>query len=147
MSKTAKTLLIAACVFLLFTIGYTVYSNANMVSYREGNYSDHNCSYDGYGWSKGCSEEAVCKVKYFSSVYYYCEEHADYGKERVESAKTNIENAEDKKNSNTGEGVCKSCGRKFEAGDTAENYMNIARTGMCNNCYNNYKSMSEALGK
>ena len=35
--------------------------------------------------------------------------------------------------------TCKSCGRTFEAGDSAGNYKNIARTGMCNNCYSNYK--------
>ena len=38
--------------------------------------------------------------------------------------------------------TCKSCGRTFEAGDSAGNFMNIARSGMCNNCYNNYKSMT-----
>lgn len=34
---------------------------------------------------------------------------------------------------------CKSCHRTFYSGDSAGNYKNIARTGMCNNCYSNYK--------
>ena len=41
---------------------------------------------------------------------------------------------------------CKSCGRSYPAGDDAGNFMNIAKTGMCKNCYNNYKSMSQFLG-
>lgn len=41
---------------------------------------------------------------------------------------------------------CKSCGRVFEAGDSAGNYRCIARTGMCNNCYNNYQWAQDALG-
>lgn len=42
---------------------------------------------------------------------------------------------------------CKSCGRTFQAGDSAGNYMNIARTGMCNNCYNNYQWGKEYIGQ
>ncbi len=41
--------------------------------------------------------------------------------------------------------TCKSCGRTFEAGDAAGNYMNIARTGMCNNCEGNYHAMKGYL--
>ena len=41
---------------------------------------------------------------------------------------------------------CKSCHRTFYAGDSAGNYKNIARTGMCNNCYNNFKWSQDALG-
>ena len=53
--------------------------------------------------------------------------------------------------SDTGSGrtdtaVCKSCGRSFEAGDDDGNFMNIARTGMCNNCYNNYQWGQKAIG-
>ena len=43
--------------------------------------------------------------------------------------------------------TCKSCGRTYEAGDSGGNYMNIARTGMCKNCYNNFKWAQDALGK
>lgn len=43
--------------------------------------------------------------------------------------------------------TCQSCGRTFEAGDSAGNYKNIARTNMCNNCYSNYMWAKEALGK
>ena len=43
--------------------------------------------------------------------------------------------------------TCKSCGRSFQAGDSAGNFMNIARTGMCNNCYNNFKTAQSALGR
>lgn len=43
--------------------------------------------------------------------------------------------------------TCKSCGRSFQAGDSAGNFRKIASSGMCNNCYNNFKSMTNALGK
>ena len=43
--------------------------------------------------------------------------------------------------------TCKSCGRTFQAGDDAGNYRNIARTHMCNNCYNNYKWAKDVMGK
>lgn len=42
--------------------------------------------------------------------------------------------------------TCKSCGRTFEAGDSDGNFMNIARTGMCNNCYENYQWGQKAIG-
>ena len=41
---------------------------------------------------------------------------------------------------------CKSCHRTFYAGDSAGNFMNIARTGMCNKCYENFLWAQEALG-
>lgn len=40
---------------------------------------------------------------------------------------------------------CGSCDRKYYAGDVGGNYMSIARTGMCKNCYNNYKFTQETL--
>lgn len=43
--------------------------------------------------------------------------------------------------------TCKYCGRSYSAGDSAGNFKNIARSGLCNNCYNNYKSATKALGK
>ena len=42
--------------------------------------------------------------------------------------------------------VCGSCGRSYSAGDIGGNYMSIARTGMCKNCYNNFKWAQDALG-
>ena len=42
---------------------------------------------------------------------------------------------------------CKSCGRTFQAGDNGGNYMSIARTGMCKNCYENFKWGMNAIGK
>ena len=42
---------------------------------------------------------------------------------------------------------CKSCGRSWEAGDSGGNFMSIARTNMCKNCYNNFKWAQDALGK
>lgn len=44
----------------------------------------------------------------------------------------------------SGSRTCKSCGRSFS---DHENYMSIAKTGMCNNCYNNYKWGMAATGK
>ena len=35
--------------------------------------------------------------------------------------------------------TCGSCGRTYAPGDSGGNYMNIARTGMCNNCYGNFE--------
>ena len=43
--------------------------------------------------------------------------------------------------------VCSSCDRSWEAGDTSKNYTNIAKTGMCKNCENNYHSMKQFLDK
>ena len=43
--------------------------------------------------------------------------------------------------------TCEACGRSWEAGDSGGNYMNITRTGMCKNCYNNYKWVQEQLGR
>ena len=40
--------------------------------------------------------------------------------------------------------TCKSCGRKYT--DSA-NTRSIARTGMCTNCYNNFKWAQAATGK
>ena len=47
----------------------------------------------------------------------------------------------------TRKNTCKSCGRSYEAGDAGGNFMNIARTGMCKNCYNNYQWAQKAAGK
>ena len=43
--------------------------------------------------------------------------------------------------------TCKSCGRTYEAGDSGGNFMSIARTGMCKNCYENFKWGQKAIGK
>ncbi len=43
--------------------------------------------------------------------------------------------------------TCKSCGRVYEAGDSGGNFKNIARTGMCKNCYENFKWGQKAIGK
>lgn len=138
MTKTMKMLLCVASIVVL-VIGYLVYDELTYLSYKEGNYSNYECSYD------YCSDEAVLKVKYFNSTKYYCDKHADFGKELVESAKINIENADNHNSDFEGEGVCKSCGRQYEAGDAAGNYMNIAKTGMCKNCYNNFNDLKGFL--
>ena len=41
--------------------------------------------------------------------------------------------------------TCKSCGRSWNAGDSDGNFMNIAKTGMCNNCESNYHSLERYL--
>lgn len=150
MSKSGKRVLIIACVIVLLGLGYIVYSNATRMYYKEGNYSEHKCTYSG-GWGSRCSDEAVCKVKYYNSINYYCAEHADYGKDFIATMKGYEEERENEKNSSGGaqnsssEGVCKSCGRQYEAGDAAGNYMNIAKTGMCKNCYNNFNDLKGFL--
>jgi hypothetical protein len=47
----------------------------------------------------------------------------------------------------TSTNTCTSCGRSWEAGDSGGNFMSIARTSMCKNCYNNFKWAQEQLGK
>lgn len=39
--------------------------------------------------------------------------------------------------------TCKSCDREYKKG--SDNAKSIARSGMCTNCYNNYKSMQNFL--
>ena len=41
--------------------------------------------------------------------------------------------------------TCGYCNRTYPAGDSGGNYMCIARTHLCNNCYSIYKSGTEAL--
>lgn len=43
--------------------------------------------------------------------------------------------------------TCGSCHRSWSAGDSGGNYMSIARTNMCKNCYNNFKWAQDALGR
>ena len=43
--------------------------------------------------------------------------------------------------------TCRVCGRSWHAGDSGGNYMSIARTHMCVNCYNNYKYAEQTLDK
>ena len=42
---------------------------------------------------------------------------------------------------------CKVCGKYFKPGDSGGNYMSIAKTGMCKNCYNNFQWGQKATGK
>lgn len=43
--------------------------------------------------------------------------------------------------------TCASCGRTYQAGDPGKNFINIAQSGMCNNCENNYHTLKPFLGK
>lgn len=38
---------------------------------------------------------------------------------------------------------CNVCGAKYYSGDAGGNYMQIAYSGMCNKCYDNYKTRNE----
>lgn len=40
---------------------------------------------------------------------------------------------------------CSSCGRSYSAGDAGGNYRSITWTGMCKNCYNNFKWAKNAI--
>ncbi|MBQ9920882.1 MAG: hypothetical protein IJO52_01750, partial [Clostridia bacterium] len=51
----------------------------------------------------------------------------------------------DRNDSNQSKITCGSCGRSFEAGDSSKNYINIAESGLCNNCESNYHSMKQFL--
>ena len=42
--------------------------------------------------------------------------------------------------------TCVGCGRTWQAGDPGGNFMSIVTTGMCKNCYNNFKWAQNALG-
>lgn len=41
--------------------------------------------------------------------------------------------------------TCRSCGRSFQAGDSGGNFLNIAGSGMCNNCESNFHSLEDFL--
>ena len=41
--------------------------------------------------------------------------------------------------------TCGSCDRSWPAGDDGGNFMNIAKTGLCKNCENNYHSLKQYL--
>ena len=43
--------------------------------------------------------------------------------------------------------TCGVCGRSWPAGDSGGNFMSIARTHMCVNCYNNYQYAQKTLGR
>ena len=43
------------------------------------------------------------------------------------------------------ENTCGSCGRSWGAGDSGGNYRNIAKTGMCNICEENYQDLKHYL--
>ena len=43
--------------------------------------------------------------------------------------------------------TCGVCGRSWSAGDSGGNFMSIARTHMCVNCYNNYQYSQKMLGR
>ena len=47
--------------------------------------------------------------------------------------------------SSSSKATCGSCGRSYSAGDSGGNYRSIAWTGMCKNCYNNFKWAQSAL--
>ena len=47
--------------------------------------------------------------------------------------------------SSSKENTCGSCGRSWPAGDDGGNFMNIAKTGLCNNCEDNYHSLKQFL--
>lgn len=43
--------------------------------------------------------------------------------------------------------TCPSCGRIYSAGDSGGNFLNIAGSGLCNNCESNYHSMKQFIGQ
>lgn len=131
--KKLMTILVVVIIVVFIGIMWGMKVYFNMTYYKEGDYSDQKC--------RLCDNEAMCKMRDGSFVTYYCSEHASFAKEHV-----------DRQTKNTGSNSsrtakCKSCGRKFEAGDSAGNFMNIAKTGMCNNCYRNFEDFSWVLGK
>ena len=48
-------------------------------------------------------------------------------------------------NSTKSKNTCSSCSRSWVAGDSDGNYKNISKTGMCNNCEDNYQKMKQFL--
>ena len=64
--KQFKKLIIVIVVVLIVVFigimwGIQVYFN--MTYYKEGDYSDHKCSF--------CDNEAMCKVRYKATIYYF----------------------------------------------------------------------------
>lgn len=43
--------------------------------------------------------------------------------------------------------TCRYCGKTYKAGDSNGNYLNIAKSNLCNSCYAFNKSANKALGK
>lgn len=137
MSK--RRIVAVGCVILCLAIGTGAFVGISSgESIKEGDYSDHKCC--GYNGSAECDEAPSYRVHAAGREWYYCEAHKEDAYEKYYTFANYTSSKSDD------DGKCKSCGRSFKAGDSAGNYMNIARTGMCNNCYRNYKSLESFIG-
>ena len=115
---------------------------------REGNYSNHKCEVYVGNWNH-CGTPASYCVHTGLGNEYYCKEHSEDAQEWYDRCIDIITRKDSDSDSNSGSGsssgksaTCKVCGRSFNAGDSAGNFMSIARSGMCNNCHRNFMSMS-----
>lgn len=68
------------------------------------------------------------------------EKTARENEKKIQDILSSKEDSSEKNTSNSK--TCKSCGRSF---DDSSNKKSIRKTGMCSNCYNNYKNAEEAL--
>lgn len=133
--KAMAVILLIVSIVLSIGIGYTVASKMG-TNYVSGDYASHKCSvYE-------CDNPSDYKFNLgINLTRYYCSEHHAEG---VEQYNTYVASSKQNNKTNTEQGVkCKSCGKEYKKG--SDNASSIARSGMCTNCYNNYKSMQKFL--
>lgn len=127
--------LIIIGIYFALIIGIPIAMDIIMApKYVHGDYSDKTCQII------LCDNPPTWKIDRGSVVYYYCDEHEEDGREHYNRLKSPSSSSGSQ---NTVK--CKSCGRSFKKG--SENAKKITRTNMCLNCYNNFKSMQDAINE
>jgi len=104
-----------------------------MGTYIEGDYSEHSCDVCRIS-DKDVPADGGLYYRDKHSKDYYCKEH--FAKRKALNENYDADSKKEVK--------CKSCSRSFK--NTSSNASSIKRTGMCNNCYNNYSWGQEAVG-
>ena len=136
---------------VVITICVSIWLGIDLGYYiREGNYSNQKC--EAYLPSKWiyCGAPASYYVHIgWSGSYcrYYCKEHSEDAQEYYDRfidivTRKDYDSGSGSGSSSGKSATCKVCGRSFKAGDSAGNFMSIAKSGMCNNCHRNYTSMT-----
>lgn len=132
--KTYKAIMPIAIVLAIAAGSVAAYQMG--YHYTKGDYAEHKCYY--YSCENASEYELYLGMN--TRREYYCQEHYSEGESNY-TAMVNFKPESGRK----GEIQCKSCGRWFRAGDDEGNFMKVAKSGMCNNCYGNYKDMKQFL--
>lgn len=118
--KSLKTYIIG---IICVTVLTSTWLGITMGDYiREGDYSKYSCG------SSYCKNPASYHVHFFDVDLYYCDEHAEDAYKRYDFHR----NSRKSSSSSSKSATCKFCGRSFEAGDSAGNFMNIAKEPLNN---------------